>query len=391
MVLILLFFIALVVYVFVGYGVVLYILVKLFPKRRGAVLGYSEQQLPSLTLIVAAYNEAACMEEKIQNCLELEYPAHLLHIFFVTDGSTDSSEQIVARYPRIRLFHEAQRKGKIAAVHRVMQYVETEIVVFTDANTLLNKEALVLMARHYADAGVGAVSGEKRIRERQADDASGAGEGFYWKYESKLKQWDSDLNTVVGAAGELFSIRTSLYQPVPPDSIIEDFVLTIGIAMRGYRVVYEPNAYAVEPPSASSAEEFKRKVRIAAGGWQTALRLQSLVNPFRYGVLSFQYISHRLFRWTLAPFLLPFIFFINAYMVWHGGYAPFFTLLMVAQVVFYLFAAAGAFLEHRKIKFKLFFIPYYFCLMNYAVWRGFFRFLKGNQSVLWEKAKRSND
>jgi cellulose synthase/poly-beta-1,6-N-acetylglucosamine synthase-like glycosyltransferase len=212
--------------------------------------------LPSVTVIVAAYNEAYCIEEKIKNTLSLEYPKDKVHFIFITDGSTDATPDIIANYPKIQLMHQAVRSGKIVAVHRAMQEVKTEITVFTDANTLLNKNALINICRHFQDPTVGAVAGEKRVQIDDSGDAT-AGEGFYWKYESKLKAWDSELFSVVGAAGELFSVKTSLYIPVPIDTLLDDFMISMLIAAKGYRIVYEPDAYATETASANTKEELK--------------------------------------------------------------------------------------------------------------------------------------
>ena len=283
--------------------------------------------------------------------------------------------------------HQPKRQGKIMAVERAMPEVTGEIVVFTDANTLLNKEALRNIVRHFENEKVGVVSGEKRILPRDADEATGAGEGFYWRYESKLKKWDDELYSVMGAAGELFAIRTDLYEPIPKDSLIEDFYMSFKIVEKGYKIAYEPNAYAMEEPSASVKEELKRKVRIAAGGIQSIVRLKELLNPIKYGVITFQYISHRALRWTLAPLALPIIFILNI-ILWNQGLL--YQVLLVNQILFYLSALLGFFLEKKKIRLKLLFIPYYFCMMNYAVYAGFKRYLKGSQSVLWEKAARRN-
>ena len=252
----------------------------------------NEEELPFCTLVVAAYNEETLIEEKIINCLKLKYPAGKYKILFITDGSTDKTPDIIGRYPQVQLLHQAGRTGKIAAVHRAMDHVTTEIAVFTDANTFLNTDALINICRHYEDQTVGAIAGEKRVQIDENADASAAGEGFYWKYESALKKWDSELYSVVGAAGELFSVRRSLYEDVPADTVLDDFMISMLIAAKGYRIVYEPEAYALETASENVTEELKRKIRIAAGGIQSILRLKNLFNPFRYPVLSFQYVSH---------------------------------------------------------------------------------------------------
>ncbi|MFI5140450.1 MAG: glycosyltransferase family 2 protein, partial [Sphingobacteriales bacterium] len=332
-------------------------------------------------------NEESFIEEKIINSLQLKYPDGKLKLLFVTDGSNDKTPEIIGKYPQIKLLHQPERAGKIAAVHRAMEYVDSEIVVFTDANTFLNPEAIIRICRHYADSTVGAVAGEKRVQIDENADASAAGEGFYWKYESALKKWDSELYSVVGAAGELFSVRRSLYQDVPADTVLDDFMISMLIAAKGYRIVYEPEAYASETASENVSEELKRKIRIAAGGVQSILRLKSLFNPFRYPVLSFQYISHRVLRWTVTPFLLILVFVLNAVLAIRSG-ETFYLIFFVAQALFYLLALLGFIMEKKHIRIKALFIPYYFCVMNYAVLMGIIRYFTTKQSAIWEKAQR---
>ncbi len=381
----------LVVYAYLGYGLILFLLVKLkglFGQRGLRVA----DNFPEVTFIVCAYNEENWMARKIANSMEFDYPTGRIHFFFVTDGSDDLTPDIVRSYPyphdtKWTLYHEPERRGKIAAFQRAMQFVKTPVVVSTDANTLVNPEAIRNIMRHFSDASVGAVAGEKRIQMGEKAGAGSAGEGIYWKYESLLKKWDAELWSVVGAAGELFAFRTDVYEHVPQDTIVEDFYLTMRIAQKGWRVQYEPEAYAVETSSASIAEEMKRKVRIAAGGLQAVVRLASLLNIFKYGLLSFQYISHRVLRWTLAPLLLPVLLSVNAVLAWYGV-APYRTLLVI-QILFYAAALAGYLLERQELRMKAFFVPYYFCLMNYSMYAGFFRLVRGRQSVLWERAKRA--
>jgi len=382
-------------YAYVGYGMCLAVLIQLkrlfMKKDHQPLLSHT----PSVTVIVAAYNEEDYIIEKIGNCVQLDYPIDQIQFFFVTDGSNDTTPALVQTYidthpeVQLQLFHQDERRGKIAAVERVMAYVKSEITVYMDANTDVNPDAIRQIVKHYANPKVGAVAGEKRIAMGSADAAPSAGEGIYWKYESTLKRWDAELYSVVGAAGELFSIRTELFEPVSKDTIIEDFVMTLGIASKGYRVMYEPKAYAVETSSASVKEELKRKIRIAAGGLQAIQRLSPLLNIFKYGVLTFQYVSHRVLRWTLAPAVLPIILISNIFLAMTSG--PVYQILLAGQALFYLAALLGLALERRQIKVKALFVPYYFCVMNYAVYRGFQRFMKGSQSVLWERAQRAKE
>ena len=384
-------------YSYIGYGMLLGLLVKLKGKPSQQLANVTDADLPDVTFMVAAYNEERWIEDKIRNSLALDYPKNKIYFFFVTDGSTDSTAEKIINYPntegyKIELYHQPERRGKIAAVERVMPFVHTPVVVFTDANTDLNPEAIRKMVRHYADPTVGAIAGEKRVQ--MSGEASGAGEGLYWKYESLLKKWDSQLYSAVGAAGELFSVRTDLYTPVEKDTLIEDFVMTMRIAERGYRIVYESEAYAVEGHSADVKEELKRKIRISAGGLQAVWRLRSLLNPFRFGVLSFQYWSHRVLRWTLAPLALPLIFILNLLLILRGYKnsdfgSTVYDLLFWGQVIFYISAILGWIFEQMKLKVKAFYVPYYFCMMNYSVYRGLGRLISGSQSVVWEKSKRA--
>jgi biofilm PGA synthesis N-glycosyltransferase PgaC len=377
----------LVFYTFFGYGILLYLLIRvkrMFNPVKKAI--YEFDKLPSCTLIVAAFNEEDFIIDKIENTLLLNYPAGKLDYIFVTDGSSDLTPELVSAYPQIKLLHSPERKGKISAVHRAMDNVQTELVVFTDANTFLNPEALVKLCRHYADISVGAVAGEKRVAIEESTDAT-AGEGFYWKYESKLKAWDSELYSVVGAAGELFSIRKNLYEPVAHNSVLDDFMISMRIAEKGYVIVYEPEAYALESSSANISEELKRKIRIAAGGIQSILWLKSLLNPFTFPVLSFQYISHRVLRWTVSPFVMIAAILLNLLLVLDQA-TGIYVVIFWMQVLFYTAAYVGKLFEDRKLRVKMLFVPYYFCMMNYAVLAGLFRFLFGKQSVIWEKAVR---
>jgi cellulose synthase/poly-beta-1,6-N-acetylglucosamine synthase-like glycosyltransferase len=223
-----------------------------------------------------------------------------------------------------------------------------------------------------------------------SESAAGSGEGIYWKYESQLKKWDAELHTIVGAAGELFAVRTELYEPVSTDTILDDFIISLRIAGKGYRVDYEPDAYALERPSFSIIDEQKRKIRIAAGGFQSIARLTDLLNPFRHGWLTFEYVSHRVMRWAVTPLCLPLILLLNAILVIRDGWTISWGLLLVAQVVFYAAAWLGYLLEKRQLRLKAVFVPFYFTFMNVCALAGLVRYLRGNQSGTWEKVRRAS-
>lgn len=373
-------------YSYVGYGLLLYILVKckrfLFPSKP-----LPTAEPPAVTLLIAAYNEAGFMEQKIRNTLELDYPAGKLQVIIITDGSTDQTPDIVRQYPAITLLHEQERNGKTAAINRAMAFVDTPIVVFCDANTLLNKAAILNLVKHYNDPLTGGVAGEKKVIAGEHEGAAGM-EGVYWKYESTLKKLDADLYTVVGAAGELFSVRTALFTPVEEDVVLDDFIISLRINMAGYRIAYAPDAYAMETPSFSITEEHKRKVRISAGGFQSIVKLKALLNVFRFPLLSFQYISHRVLRWTLCPLCLPLMLITNTALVLMGA-GGWYTVFLAAQLAFYLLGATGYMLAARSIRIRIFYIPFYFLFMNVSIFEGFFRYIKGRQSAAWERSSRS--
>ena len=378
----------LVFYSYIGYGILIYILVKL--KRIFSHAAGTASPLlfePRVTLIVSAFNEADFIEQKISNSLALDYPAGKLHWIFITDGSNDATPDIIAKFNQIALLHQPERKGKVAAMNRAMKFVETPYVIFSDANTLLNAGAVREIVKHYADPLVGGVAGEKKIISKERDKAAGAGEGIYWKYESMLKKLDSELYSVVGAAGELFSVKTSLFHDAAEDTIIEDFVQSLQICMKGYVIRYEPKAFATETASVSITEEQKRKVRISAGAFQAMKMLKGLFNVFRYPVLSFQFISHRILRWTLCPICLVVCLLTNAALVYFKN-GNFYYVILLVQIVFYTLALGGWLFAGRNIKIKAFYVPYYFLFMNLSVFMGFSRFIRKKQTVVWEKAVR---
>lgn len=381
-------------YAYIGYGIILFIIIKIKRLISSNKKDCDPNYEPEVTLFVAAYNEKDYVDAKIQNSFSLEYPREKIKQVWVTDGSDDGTPDILRKYNNegVEVYHEDKRGGKIGAMNRGMQFVKSPITIFSDGNTILGKESVRNIVRLFANPKVGCVSGEKRIFEKEKDTAAGT-EGIYWKYESKLKKWDAELYSVVGAAGELFAIRTELFEPVEKDTLLDDFIISLRIAMKGHTIQYDPEAYAIESASANVKEELKRKVRIAAGGIQSIIRLRSLLNIFKYKVLSFQYISHRVLRWTLAPLSLPVIFLLNLWIARSIGFTDIlnlYVLLFYAEILFYLLALTGWYLENRKISQKIFFVPYYFFVMNYAVFAGIRRYFKGQQSVNWERAKRGS-
>jgi poly-beta-1,6-N-acetyl-D-glucosamine synthase len=372
-------------YNYAGYALIVILLNRI--RRRPAAPIPPDDLLPSVSFIVAAYNEADCIDQKITNSLGLGYPPHKIEFVFISDGSNDATPSIIRRYDRLVALHQPERLGKSAAINRAVLSARHEILIFSDANTILNPEAVRLIARHYLDNAVGGVAGEKKVLPTTDGNDVGEGEGLYWKYESFLKKTDAAFYSVVGAAGELFSLRRSLYTALPASVVLDDFVLSLKVAQRGFRVAYEPDAWASELPSASMEDERKRKVRIAAGGFQAIALLSPLLAFWKYPRLSFLYISHRVLRWAASPFCLVLAFVSNGILVVLGG-GPLLSVVFIGQCAFYGAAALAA-IQPSLRRFKFVKLAYYFAFMNYCAILGLFRFLNGSQSAVWEKARRA--
>ena len=377
-----------IVYSYIGYPLLLWIsnfLVRLFhpiSTHNKAV------NLPEVTLFIAAYNESDYVEQKVKNTFLLDYPKEKLHQVWVTDGSDDETVDKLRKYSSaITIYHQPERKGKTGAINRGMNFIKTPVVIFSDANAMLNKHAIKNIIYEFKDPKVGCVAGEKRIKTREKSSAVDAGEGIYWKYESRIKTFESNINSALGAAGELFAIRTALYNPIKDDTILDDFTISMQIARNGYRIAYAPDAYATEDASVNIQEEFKRKVRIAYGGFQTFFRQTSLLNIFKNPLLTFQYFSHKVLRWLIIPFALIFIFIIN-FILLFSAENPIYLYFFLMQVFLYLLALIGLILQNKNIKFQWIFAPYYLFMMNYSVVLGLIRFIKKDQSVNWERVKR---
>ena len=368
---------AIVVYTYVGYGIVLYLLVfvKRLATKAKPLADITDDRLPEVTLMVCAYNEEDIIAEKMDNTRRLDYPSDRLHLVWVTDGSNDNTNVLLSAYPEVKVIYFPERRGKAAALKHGIKAIDTEIVMMTDANTMLNPEAVREVARLMQDPKVGCVSGGKEVMARGDPDEAAPGEGLYWKYESTLKRLDSELYSAMGAAGELCVIRRQLMTDIPDDTLLDDFIISMEIVKKGYKIAYTSNAYAMEYGSANLHEESKRKRHIAAGGLQSCWRLRSLMNPLRHPVVAFQFVSHRVLRWTITPVCLFALVPLNTLLVLSGE-GIVYTIIWILQILFYASAAAGV----RISK--------YFIFMNLNVFRGM-AYLFNNSTGMWEKAKRA--
>lgn len=397
-------------YTFFGYPVLTYLIFKsdklkyfirmpegagkifLNPKIAGSSV--LDQRLPDkdftpfVSMIIAAYNEEKFIEQKIKNCLELDYPSDKIEFLIVTDGSTDKTPEIIDRYSKsnsnIIHFHKSEREGKLKAILRVLDYVRGDIIIFSDANAMYNRGAVKLLVQPFQFEKVGCVAGEKRVA---SEDGKIEAESLYWKYESFLKRLDSEIFSIVGAAGEIFAIRKSLIEKIPEDVINEDFVLTMKVAAKGYRVVYEPNAFAIELPTKSIFVEFKRRVRISTGGIQAITLLKKLFDIKKYKFLTFQFISHRILRWTLTPFSIILILVSNVFIVLKSDNF-FYETTLYLQLFFYTFGIIGFIGELLNIRLKIFYLIFSFILMNFAAVVALLTYPFRPRTNIWEKPER---
>jgi cellulose synthase/poly-beta-1,6-N-acetylglucosamine synthase-like glycosyltransferase len=368
---------ALVGYTYVGYGLLITLLARVIPRAIK-----SGNELPTITLLIAAYNEQEIIADKIRNSLKLDYPRDRLELVVVADGSDDRTAEIAGDFAAdgVRCLHIRPRHGKMAALRRALALTEGEVVVFSDANTWLEPGALRYLVAPFADPSVGCVAGEKRV---QSAAGEGSGEGLYWRYESYLKSMDSRVHSVTGAAGELFAARRAVLELPPDSALLDDFMISMLVARQGYRVVYEPSARAIETASPSLADDFERRARIGCGGFQSMWWLRGLLNP-RHGLLWFQYVSHRVLRWAVAPLALPLLVVLNILLLSRWRY----RVLLALQLTFYALAAIGLSAATRGKRPKLLLTPGYFVLMNGATLMGLFRYVTRTQPAAWRKATR---
>lgn len=378
-------------YTYIGYGILLYIIIRLKRffrgKPREAVLP-PDEELPDMTLLICAYNEEDVVAEKMKNTLAIDYPKDKFRIMWVTDGSNDHTNELLKAYPEVDIVFSPERRGKSAALKHGLRELKTRYVAFTDANTMLNPGAMKEIARQFMDPTVGCVSGEKRVMAKKDGDMAAEGEGLYWRYESTLKRWDSELYSTMGAAGELYAIDPTLVREVPDEALLDDFMMSMYVVEAGKRIAYAPDAYAQEYGSANIFEESKRKRRIAAGGLQSIWWLRRMLNPMRQPLVTFQYVSHRVLRWSVTPVAMIILLITNGLLSIMGA-GLFYDIILILQILFYTMALIGWLSSRYGHKSKVLYTIYYFVFMNINVFRGMAYLRTHGKSGAWEKAKRS--
>jgi len=380
---------AAIAYNYFGYPVVLFTLAVfaqaktdlLYLLRRRSRRCQLRGEIPDVAVLISVYNEEEVIQARIRNLQELDYPADRLEVWLGLDAPTDKTAELLTRLPSTQ-FHAVQfseRRGKLAVLSDLARRTSAEILVITDANTMFDRNCIRNLARHFVDERVGVVSGEE-VR-MAAGGADAAGESLYWRYECALKMLESRLNCVQGANGAALGVRGSLFPP-KKRSIVEDFQIPLEARLQGYRVVYDPEAIAVEEVAPTSSAQFSRRVRIGCGDYQTLFHNLNCLNPMR-GLPAFSFFSHRVLRW-LTPMLLLIAFSCSVVMVTQPGFAKW----AVAQCIFYGMAIVGYELKKRGTALPLFALPLQFCATNLALLCGFVRFLRGGQPLTWKSTPR---
>lgn len=379
-----------VVYNYAGYPILLFCLSVLVQakadflyliQRRNRRCSPPANYAPSVAMLISVHNEAAVIRDKVDNSLRIDYPSDRLEIWFGLDAPTDSTGDILKQTARegLRVVEFTTRRGKLAVLADLAQRTAAQILVFTDANTMLDPSCVRNMVRHFVDSRVAAVSGEE-IRTA-ARDIDPGGESIYWRYESAIKILESRLDCSQGGNGAALAIRRPLFKPTS-GSIVEDFQIPLELRFQGHRVVYDPEAIATEEITPTLPAQFARRIRIGAGNYQTLFKNPRYLNPLN-GLLTFSFISHRLLRW-LAPLCLMIAFLCSIAMAAQAKFA----VVLAAQCAFYSAALIGYELKKRGRRASLFSIPLHFCSMNLALLIGFYAYVTGRQGVTWNSTPR---
>lgn len=372
---------ALVTFHYVLYPALVILLAKLRGDTGDAAPMLGVAQYPSVTVVIAAYNEESVIAAKLENTLALDYPADRLRVVVAAHGSSDATAQIAAGFAArgVTVLHDPVRRGKTAALNRAVEATTSDLVVFSDANNNFNTDALLQLVRHFADPKIGGVCGLKQIYDAH-DRESAVGDSLYWKYESAIKIAESRLGSITTADGEIFAVRRSLYRTLDESLINDDAAITLDLVRSGYRVLYEPGARSYEHASIRIEDDFNVKVRMVSGGFQTLARNWRFLIPPR-SAFAFAFWSHKVLRWLAPEFLI--LMFVASLTL---AASPFFLVILLGQVAFYALAWMGWRMRARAALPITIYVPFYFCAMNLAALFGLYRHL--TQSTQWKKAAR---
>lgn len=372
---------SIVAYSYLVYPLVIWGCARLFGRRQSAA-ALESQALPSVSLLIAAHDEERWIRQRVENALTQSYPRDKLEIVVASDGSTDSTAEIVRDFVEmgVRLLDFRENRGKATVLNQSVSECRSEFVVFSDANTFFDTNAVRNLVRWFVDPSIGAVCGRLVL----TDPITGRNvDSVYWKYETFLKKCESRLGALLGANGAIYALRREDFIPIPADTIVDDFVIPLVVRLRtGKQIIYDADAVAWEECPPEIGDEFRRRSRIGAGGFQSIFRLLPLLSPTR-GWIAFTFLSHKLLRW-LCPFLLIVALLANLVCLDMRGY----KVLFLLQLLFYAIATLGNLVPGSGIASKLIRLPAMFTSMNLALLCGFWRWMSGRQRGIWQRTAR---
>ena len=365
-------------YAYVGYPLLLLLLSRIRPKPVK-----SGHWTPSVTVIIAAYNEERDLAAKLENTLALDYPPSQLEILVTSDCSSDRTDEIARSFASrgVRLHRQEERHGKTAAQNAAVTKARGEIIVFSDATTHYRPDVLRLMVPAFADNSVGCVTG-RVIYQDDKDSSVGTGTQSYWNYEFFLKKHESAVCSLIGVCGCMYAVRASAYIPLYNEAC-SDFIIATTMVEQGLRAVYVPEAVCTEEPNRQAKKELAARVRIISQTFADLWRNRSVLNPFRSGFYAVQLWSHKLMRYLVPLFLIA-IFIASAFLVRRNA---FYAAMFLMQVVFYLAALVSWALERLGVTFSLLALPQYFVITNLASLIAFVKFLTGERYTRWEPSR----
>lgn len=364
-------------YVYAGYPLFL-ALVGMFVRRNR----HEPDYYPELTVLIAAYNEEDAIEKKLRQTLELDYPADKLEVLVLSDASTDRTDEIVRNFPdsRVRLVRMEERRGKTSAQNQGVRHAHGEVLVFSDATAIYHAQALRYLACNYRDPGVGAVSGRYKYFDPGDSSPTGLGSSAFWNYENLIKTMQSRIKTITGCCGCIYSVRKAAYTDLAQD-VISDLVQPLHVIQKGYRVRFEDRALAYEETTKSTGEEFRMRVRVVTRAMRGLLSVSPLLEPWRFGWVSFQLWSHKVLRW-MVPLMLLVVLASNVALMGR----PFYRWALAAQLFFYGAAILTALLPLHRL-WRPLGIPLYFCTLNAAALVGMVELCRGRKYVTWQTVR----
>jgi len=357
-------------------------MIKLLSIRKNQKIRAITHDAYTVSIIIAAYNEEKYIYDKIINALSVRYDERKLSVIVVSDGSTDKTLEITngIRDKRLIVLNTKDRKGKPNAINTALEFVKSDIVILTDANVFFQENSIRQLLGNFNDPKCGCACGNVILTS--LDDGEILGEGAYMRYEKSLFESESDFYSMAGIDGGMYAIRTELLDKLPKNVVLDDMYIALNVVRNGYVVKYNKMARAIEKVPASVANEFNRKVRIAAGCFQILKLCKFAINPFYNFKLFFIFVSHKLIRW-LSPIFLFFIFTISIVNIKNDYY----LLMLMLQTLFYSFALIG--LIYKKSRnYSAFYFPYYFSTINLAFAIGLTKYFLSDQKVTWKQTRR---